>query len=242
VTVSADTVDDVVVLTVAGTLDAASYRPLRDSIIKAALDEPAAVIVDIDALDIHADSALAVFTSARWHVGTWPEVPIVLVCAHEAVRRAIVRNGVARYVPVHATVSAALCEPARTPARRRARANLPARPASLKRCRDLVTEWLTAWSQDELISAAKVIATTFVENVLLHTDSPPAIRLETDGTTVTIAVEDASRAPPSMPETLPGCAPASGLRIVSALCRTWGSSPTPSGKTVWAILGPENAL
>ena len=34
----------------------------------------------------------------------------------------------------------------------------------------------------------------------------------------------------------------SGLAIVAALSRDWGSTPTASGKTVWAIIGPENQL
>jgi hypothetical protein len=32
----------------------------------------------------------------------------------------------------------------------------------------------------------------------------------------------------------------SGLAIVAALCRTWGATPTSSGKTVWALIGREN--
>jgi anti-anti-sigma factor len=230
------------VLTVTGRLDASTYLLLRDSIVKAALDEPEAVIVDISGLEICAESALAVFTSARWQVSRWPEVPIVLVSEHDAIRRAIARNGVDRYVPVHATVSAALAEPRRTPSRRRARVNLPAEPISLRRSRDLVTERLTAWSHDDLIPVAKVIVTALVENVLAHTDSAPSVRVESNGVTVTVAVEDTSRAPPSMSEPRYGRAPPSGLRIVAALCRTWGNSPTPAGKTVWAIVGPENKL
>ena len=34
----------------------------------------------------------------------------------------------------------------------------------------------------------------------------------------------------------------SGLAIVSALSRAWGSTPTSSGKTVWAVIGSENQL
>jgi hypothetical protein len=26
------------------------------------------------------------------------------------------------------------------------------------------------------------------------------------------------------------------------MCRMWGNSPTPTGKTVWAVIGPENRL
>jgi anti-anti-sigma factor len=241
-TVIAETVGAAAVLTVTGRLDASTYLLLRDTIVKAALDEPEEVIVDISGLEICADSALAVFTSARWQVSRWPEVPIVLVSEHDAIRRAIVRNGVSRYVPVYATVVNALSEPNRTPLRRRVRAHLPAELASLKRGRDLVTEQLTAWSQDELIPVAKVIVTALIENALTHTDSAPSLRVETDGTTVTVAVEDTGRGVPSVLESRPGRAPPSGLRIVAALCRTWGNSPTPAGKTVWATVGPENRL
>jgi hypothetical protein len=34
----------------------------------------------------------------------------------------------------------------------------------------------------------------------------------------------------------------SGLAIVASVCRAWGSTPMSSGKTVWAVLGPENQL
>ena len=82
-------------------LDTTTYRSLRDHIIKAALEEPAVVIIDVSYLLVPAESAWAVFTSARWHVGRWPDVPIMLVCEHSAGRSAITRNGVARYVPVY---------------------------------------------------------------------------------------------------------------------------------------------
>jgi hypothetical protein len=59
---------------------------------------------------------------------------------------------------------------------------------------------------------------------------------------VTVAVEDADHAPAGVREDLrPNEAP-SGLRVVSALCRAWGNSPTSTGKTVWAVIGPENRL
>ena len=234
-----------VLLTTHGTLDSSTYRSLRDRIIKAALDEPKAVIVDITHLEIPTESALVVFTSARWHVAIWPEVPIVLVCEHPAGRSAIARNGVARYVPVYPSVRAAIDAVSCTrspPLRRRARAELPAQVTSLSRARELVADWLTAWSQPELIPVTKVVVTTFVENVLKHTDSNPAVRLEFDGSAVTVAVEDDSHIPAGPRETpRPYMAP-SGVHIVSALCRAWGNAPTSSGKTVWAVIGPENRL
>jgi hypothetical protein len=233
------------VLTPHGVLDSSTYRSLRDSIIKAALDEPEAVIIDVSDLRVPAESAWVVFTSARWHVGIWPEVPIILVCEHLAGRSAISRNGVTRYVPVYPSlqkaVDAADCA-ASSPLRRRARATLPADVSSLGRARELATDWLTAWLQTDLIPVTKVVVTTLIENVLQHTESSPGFRLEFDGTAVTVAVDDASHVPASLRESpVPNQLP-SGLRLLSALCRAWGNSPTPSGKTVWAVIGPENRL
>ena len=236
--------DGATLLTAAGVLDTATYQSLRDQIIKAALDEPAAVLVEISDLAVPTESALAVFTSARWHVGNWPEVPIMLVCRHPAGRSAVGRNGVTRYVPVHGSVETALAALSTYAQRhrRRARANLTATPSSVHRSRDLVAEWLTAWSIPDLVAVSKVIVSTFVENVLQHTDSAPSVRLEAKGDTVTIAVEDGSRTPPSMSETRLAADVPTGLKIVDVLSRVWGNAPTPSGKTVWAVIGPENRL
>ncbi|BBY19697.1 STAS domain-containing protein [Mycolicibacterium litorale] len=244
-TFAATVVGDPAVLTIRGTLDSRTYRTLRDRVIKAALESPAAVVVDVTGLDVPAESAWAVFTSARWHVARWPEVPILLVCEHDSGRSAIKRNGIARYVPLYPTVDDALAalsaaEPPRY--RHRARADLSAETASLIQSRRLVEQWLTAWSQSAMIPVAKVVATAFIENALQHTESRPSLRLETDGTTVTVAVEDASHAPANVRERVDAVEVTSGLKIVAALCRTWGNAPTSTGKAVWALLGPENRL
>ncbi|WP_370492068.1 STAS domain-containing protein [Mycobacterium sp. pW045] len=243
-TVSADTVAGACLLRALGRLDSSTYLELRDSVIKAAMDEPQAVMVDVDRLDVPALSAWSVFTSARWHVSTWPDIPILLVCARSEVAETISRIGVTRYVPVHADVESALASlvDARHP-RRRVRIELPRRLSSLRGARDFVTEWLTNWSQDRLVPTAKVIVDALVENVLRHTESTPVILLEAAGSTVTIAVQDADGSPAMRHEAAAGGADrTSGLAVVGALCRAWGSSPTPSGKTVWAVLGPQNRL
>jgi hypothetical protein len=243
-TITVDTVRGAVVLTADGVLDSSTYQTLRDVIINAALDEPDAIVVDVDWLAVPAESAWAVFTSARWHVGAWPNVPIVLVSAHPAARSAITRNGVARYVPVFSTVEEALdavTAVGGAPTRRRARASLLASVASVAQSRDLVEGWLTAWNQPGMVAAAKVIVTAFVENVLQHTESAPSLRLESDGTRVTVAVSDTSHTPAAVCELPPAEFP-SGLQIIGSLSQAWGNAPTPSGKTVWAVIGPENRL
>jgi anti-anti-sigma factor len=243
-TVAARTDQSVAVLTVEGVLDAGNSAPLRDTIIKAALDQPSAVIVNITALQVPAESTLSAFISARLGLDTRPDVPIVLVCAHRATREAIARSEVARFMPMYSTEKGAMKALGRLTRRTvlRADAELPANLTSLRESRRLVREWLTSWSQSTLIPVALVVVNVFVENVLEHTGSVPMMRIETDGATATIAVSDGSTAPAlRLPSPAKGI-DVSGLAIVDALSRAWGSAPTATGKTVWAVIGPENQL
>jgi hypothetical protein len=245
VVVSADMAGAVCLLTVDGVLDTSSYLHVRDAIIKAALDEPQAVLIDVNALDVPTSTAWSVFTSARWHVSTWPDVPIALVCGHPGRRRTIERSSVTRYVPVYPSVDRALAAVAdgRARARARARMDLPASLASLRKAREFVAEWLGEWCHQELIAVATVVVNVFVENVLQHTASAPVLILESDGRAVTVSVQDENSTPAARHEDpYSGGERVSGLAIVASVCRAWGSSPTPSGKTVWAVLGPENQL
>ena len=231
-------------LTMAGTLDGRTYREVRDSVINAALEEPRAVFVDVTALSVPSESAWAAFTSARWHVGTWPAVPIVLVCAHGAGRDAITRSGAARHVPVYATAqSAARSVDDDVAFRRRAHCELARNRCTLPRSRELVGEWLTEWDCREMVVTASTVATIFVENVIYHTLSRPTLRLETMDGRLTVAVHDGSPQLPVRREHANGSADVvSGLAIVAALSQVWGASPVPGGKAVWAVLMPENRL
>ena len=233
------------VLSADGVLDGSTYRELRDAVIKTALDEPLAVIVDVTELQVPAESAWSVFTSARWHVSVWPDVPVLLVCRDAAGRSAIKRNGITRYVPLHTSVESARAA-VRTDGieqRRRASAQLPAVHSSLRRARQLVSEWLTTWSRIDFIPVAAIVVDVLVENVLEHTLSAPRLIVESRGDNVTIAVADDSRAPAVRHEDPHrGGDMVSGLAVIAALARTWGSTPTSTGKTVWAVIGPENSL
>ncbi|MBY0390017.1 MAG: anti-sigma factor antagonist [Mycobacterium pseudokansasii] len=245
VVVGMQRVHDTVVLVVEGVLDSLTYRGLRDAVIKAALEEPRAVIVDVNRLSVPSASAWSVFTSARWHVSTWPDVPILLACADQQTRRVITSVGVARYVPAHPTRESAIGAVADVSlhGRRRSRAQLPPTAVSVRVARSLIQAWLTAWARSDLAAVAATVATVLVENVLAHTDSAPVLVLENYRDTVTVAVEDNSHRPAVRHE-VAGCGAEmlSGLSIVAALCRAWGSTPTSSGKTVWALLGPECGL
>jgi hypothetical protein len=73
---------------------------------------------------------------------------------------------------------------------------------------------------------------------LADSDSAFALRLETDGSTVAVAVQRMdlpnARRQKSVGDTV------SGLDLVVANCRVWGHYSSAAGNTVWAVVGPEN--
>src|SRR5690625_245070 len=196
-TVDTAFIDGSCFLTAAGSLDGRTDLTLRDTVISAALDEPTAVLVNVENLCVPVVSAWTALSSARWHVSHWPDVPIMVVCAQPSVAVTLSRHGVSRSVPVYPSVDAALrtLGDGAPPRRRRASATLSASTPALHRSRVLVAEWLTGWGRGDLVPVAKVIVDGFVENVLAHTDSRPVVLAETDGATVTVAVEDTARPP-----------------------------------------------
>lgn len=234
-TVTAALMDGHAVLRMAGTLDAHSYRDVRDRIVKAAMDEPRSVIIDANALVCPVDSAWSVLTAARWLIYDWPGVPLSVACRDQSRRRLLRRGGICRYVPVFDDVQSALDVQRPQRLRLRSRLALPAHPDSVALARIFVAMWLTRWERTEMITAAGLVVTELVENVLEHTSSQPRIRIETDGSTIVIAVEDDDPGPARVREGPPGEAPM-GLRIVGQLCSTWRNAPTADGKVVWAAL------
>lgn len=245
-TISVTTQGEISLLIVDGVLDSSTYREVRDTVIKAALAEPRAVIVNVSKLKVPTESAWSVFTSARWHVCVWPDIPVLLVCDHEPGRKSLWHNGIHRYVPVHPTIDAAYATvlgDRMSSLRRRARAQLPAVHSSVRRSRELVTDWLLGWSLTRYIPVTCVVTDVLVENVLEHTLSAPTLILENKGDTVTVAVEDESSAPAARREDpYRGGAKLSGLAMVAAIAQSWGCTPTSTGKAIWAVIGPESCF
>ena len=114
-------------------------------------------------------------------------------------------------------------------------------PGSINQARRFATDCLTSWAEIDLLPAVKVVITALLENAFEHTNGRASMRLESDGDAVTVAIADTSCSPAGVRERTEG-SELSSLQIIDALCRMWGNAPTPAGKTVWAVVGPENRL
>lgn len=231
------------ILRLRGKLTARTYVPVRDAIIKAALDQPTGVIIDVNELEVADDSRWAVFTSARWHVQQWPHVVIALACGDPEVNKRLDRMSIAHYVPVFTSVAAAtrairegLCR-----YRRHARTYISHNEFGVRVAESFIRHYLTQWSMECHLPVAVTVATIFVENALSHTDDGCDMRLESIDEDIIIAVSDISAVPAARREPVEGAVPA-GLDIVDAICRHWGSNETPTGKTVWARVRPEDQI
>jgi hypothetical protein len=219
-----------------GVLDVSTYATLRDTLIKYALDEPAAVIVDIGELAVPSTYSLAVFSTVWMQLEEWPGVPLLLLSADRAQRARLVASPVGRFVPVVADLEAAMCAVGVPPYRRRSRLRLPADPRGSALARRFVRQLCRRWDIPEAIEDAAAIATELVENVVQHTGSTSVLRLELRGRMLSVAVSDEDRRPAVLREAVNSAAPSAGLAIVTALAQAWGSTPTPDGKIVWAAL------
>ncbi len=199
-------------------------------------------------LVVPTESALAVFfTSARWHIARWPDIPLLLVCCTPDGRNLLRRNGISRFLPVYPAVQQAAAAVAahETPERRRARIVLtPPDSHGVHLSRQLVSECMQDWARPEVIPAAKVVVSALVENAALHAGGgATAVRLEMRDDVLTVAVEDSSTIAPAILERFPCTEKLSSLKIIDAICRTWGvQPPPPPARWCGVRSAPENTL
>ena len=99
--ITAAAVGDSRVLTVYGVLDDTTYVRLRDAVIKAALDEYRALIIDVTRLAVAAPAALPGFTTASSGISQHSYIPIALVCDSITGQKALHQNGINLDIPVY---------------------------------------------------------------------------------------------------------------------------------------------
>jgi hypothetical protein len=223
-------------VTPSGVLDATTYATLRDALLKAAADEPRALIVDVGNLVIPSVHSLTVFSSVWMRVSEWPGVPIMLVARRFATYAKLVGQSMARFVKVYADVPSAMASVGRPPHRRRDHIMLPSSPASSAAARAFVRSTCARWGLDGVREDALIVATELVENALRHSCGPVRLRLELRRGMLSVAVQDGSPRPAVLREAAHEALPSTGLHIVACLSRAWGSMPTADGKVVWATL------
>jgi anti-anti-sigma factor len=182
---------DVTVVAPVGVLDLSTYARLRDILLKCAMEVPRAVVVDLVALRAVPGPTLALFAAVAMRVADWPDVPIVLVAADPEYRARLRRQGVDRYLTIHADLDSALGAPREVRPRRRAAFDLGTPEEAALRARRVVREVCPQWGcSPRLIEDALVVANALVDNAVRHARGNPAMRLELRHGRLTVAVYD----------------------------------------------------
>ncbi|MCM6777961.1 ATP-binding protein [Nocardia sp. CDC159] len=230
-----------------GELDATTYRGFGDDLVKFTLDLPRAVIVVADELVVRAEPLLTAFANAWMRGNDWPGVPILLVVQDSGNRRVFECSAIRRFVPVYASVIAALRGAEEPPLRRRMSITLVRTGNCAQRARRFVDEVCEEWKIVQVRSDAELVTTEFVENSLRHNrvGTDLSVRLELHQDLLTVAVGDDDPREAVLREPLPGDTRLYGLHVVARMARAWGCAPRwPVGKVVWAALpiGPRCQL
>jgi len=217
-----------------GVLDVASYADLRDALLKAGVDEPRAVIVDVDELAMPDRTALALFPAVAAQLMQWPGLPLLLAVTIATQQEMLTEYRLSRFVSVHPSVSDAVLAIDEPPPRRISRRKLPNSLSSSALARRFVLDMCEEWTV-AAAGNAMMVANELVENTLLHTYCAPTLRLELRRGLLTVAVYDDDPAPARPVE--PPSPDHRGLELVARLSRVWGCTPTPwGGKVVWAVI------
>ncbi|MFF0792930.1 SpoIIE family protein phosphatase [Streptomyces spiralis] len=106
-------------------------------------------------------------------------------------------------------------------------------PAQVGRARAGVREQLHAWGLARLADPAELMVGELVTNAVRHSHGRPVELRLVRGDTLLCEVEDDDHDLPTLLSAGPTDESGRGLRVVSTLAREWGTTRTPTGKTVW---------
>jgi hypothetical protein len=220
-----------------GVLDAGTYRPLRDVLVKLGVEEPRAVIVDLTDFVVPDRSVLALFVSVSDQLAQWPGVTVLLVAPGAAHGELLGRSPIGHFVPAFTSVSAAMAAADDQPIRRIARRDLPNALVSARLARRFVADTCVEWGELERVDNAVIVVNALVENTLIHTYCAPSVRVELRRGRLTVAVYDDDPATGTLLDSAPARPTVHGMALVEALATGWGCEPRSSGgKVVWAVL------
>jgi len=228
----------VAVVALRGVLTEATVAAARDCMIKALIEQPTVLVVDLDGLSGTDAAGLAVFGTVARHAAQWPETTVMLCGGAPDLQRRLrdcARDTPLELYPSHAEAVAAAKA---RPVPRRCRLACGTEIDAPARARRIATAVFRRWHvPDELIGRAVLIISEFVANAVRHARTRSELMLHLRGGRLHIAVRDTCRRLPRVPtQSDADREDGRGLGIVVRLAASWGVVPDSGGKVVWAAL------
>ncbi len=186
------------IVRVSGDLDVAGAATLRQTVLKCLADEPAAVLLDLNALTCTDDAALMSLTALARAAAAWPAIPLVAHSVTPALLGRLWALSVTRTVTVVPDAGAAAAHLAGAPAPTSARLDL-VDGSDLAVIRHATREFCRRAGRPASSDTVDVVVTELATNALCHADGPRSVLITTSPHHVHIAVRDASTHPPACP-------------------------------------------
>jgi hypothetical protein len=226
----------------AGALDLVAASRVRAVVRKCIADDPHAIVIDVNALDVVSDIALTVFPALyRQQSSHDTPVPLLVHARAGSPGASAFGGALARFVPVHADRAAALrslgARPGGTLRDHLQLAPVSGSPAS---ARAFAVGFCHRGGVPHLADSAQVVVSELVTNAVRHAGTVIGVSMARGRDHLTISVRDGSSRPPSLTidhaRRHPLASGARGLLLVDRLSAGWGTFAHTGGKTIWATL------
>jgi anti-sigma regulatory factor (Ser/Thr protein kinase) len=116
----------------------------------------------------------------------------------------------------------------------------PAELQSVGAARRFLRDTLREWNNDDYDYAAPLVVTELATNATLHARTPYTVLLRLEPTHLVVEVLDSSPRLPQARHYATDSATGRGITLVDSFSNTWGTTPTPTGKVVWAHVRPDD--
>ena len=117
---------------------------------------------------------------------------------------------------------------------------LPAELSSIGDARRFLRRVLADWQADGYGMGAAQVLTELATNAALHARSAYTVHLVLEPGALLVEVTDSSPVPPRARHYGADATTGRGIALVEALSTAWGVEASPTGKTVWCLVAPDD--
>lgn len=221
-----------------GCLSVRTVTQLRDTLLKAAAEQPRGVVCDLREVSAGPVS-LTVLHVVADQVAEWPGTPLVLVADDLALTDHLERLGLRRRLPVVADPDAAMAALRHAPGFVVTASRLPPTDDAPATARAFVTRVLHRWQADEGVDVARWVVSELVTNAVVHARTEATVKVSLTRRRIGLSVADRGPGGIRRPAR-PGVDGGWGLTVVAELTRRWGVLPRMGGGwVVWSVLGAD---
>jgi anti-sigma regulatory factor (Ser/Thr protein kinase) len=108
--------------------------------------------------------------------------------------------------------------------------------------RRFLREVMAQWENDDYEMTAAQVLTELATNAALHARSDYTVHLRLDPESLLVEVTDSSSAWPQQRHYGRDATTGRGIAMVEALSTVWGVQASPTGKTVWCRVAPDDQV